>query len=50
MYFKGRCPAAATDYLKNNPAYSSRFMRTVFTQGAIWGIIFFNIGQRLTSC
>jgi hypothetical protein len=40
-YFKGRCREAITDYLKN-PAHSSRCMRTVFTRGAIWGIIFFN--------
>ena len=52
MYSKGRCPAAVTDYLKNNPTHSSRCMRTKSSRGVPSGASFvstlFTLGQRLT--
>ena len=45
-YFKGRCPAAVNDYLKNKPA---RCMRTKSSRGMPSGAsFFFSIGQDST--
>ena len=40
-YFKGRCPAAVTDCLKNNPTHSSHCMRTNSSRGVPSGASFF---------